>query len=160
MTKKGNPIFTCLNCGSSFTNQRGYSMHIVNTKYCYNFYSQPGHNLSKFRHIKDLEFLKTPKAASLNQMENLVVNPTDPFQKYDSPDGFLGEVNTGNHYQIAYAEMITNPDTNFLCPIIMYMDATTVSLQSQITSHPVMFTTTIFCRQQRNLQVDSLRFAP
>ena len=327
MTKKGNPIFTCLNCGSSFTNQRGYSMHIVNTKYCYNYYSQPGHNLSKFQHIKDLEFLKTPKAASLNymndkstmqpssllagdnandnnsistgnsqssfqdfpncddddsddslhsqnsimseivinhddtvkgppihlftedrlheiklmeilqemnapnyafeqimtwarnayssgfnfnpenrhyngqiqrlekwfgfsgslrpknnpvklqfdefevpvitfdftaqllslfqdselnQMENLVVNPTDPFEKYDSPDGYLGEVNTGDHYQIAYAEMITNPDTDFLCPIIMYMDETTVSLQSQITCHPVMFTTTIFNRQQRN----------
>ena len=57
MTKKGNPSFTCLNCGSSFTIQRGYSMHIVNTKYCYNYYSQPGHNLSKFQHIKDLEFL-------------------------------------------------------------------------------------------------------
>ena len=89
-------------------------------------------------------------SGELNQMENLVVNPTDPFRKYDSPDGYLGEVNTGDHYQIAYAEMITNPDTNFLCPIIMYMDETTVSLQSQITCHPVMFTTTVFCRQQRN----------
>ena len=33
-------------------------------------YSQPGHNLSKFQHIKDLEFLKTPKAASLNYMND------------------------------------------------------------------------------------------
>ena len=71
MTKKGNSIFTCLNCGSSFTkNKCGYSMHIVNAKYCYNYYSQPGHNLSKFKHFKDLETLKTPKAANLNYMND------------------------------------------------------------------------------------------
>ena len=36
--------------------------------------------------------------SELNQMKNLVVNPMDPFQKYDSPDGYLGKVNTGDHY--------------------------------------------------------------
>jgi hypothetical protein len=86
----------------------------------------------------------------LNQIENLVVSDEDPFSKYMPPDGLLGEVNSGDHYQIAYAELVNNPGKDFLCPIIMYMDETTISLQSQISCHPVMFTTSIFNRQLRN----------
>jgi hypothetical protein len=35
----------------------------------------------------------------LNKMENLVVNPTDRYGRYHSPDGRLGEVNSGQWYQ-------------------------------------------------------------
>ncbi len=31
----------------------------------------------------------------LNKLENLVVNPHDRFAKYEAPNGFLGEVNSG-----------------------------------------------------------------
>ena len=73
---------------------------------------------------------------SLNRMENLVVNQTDPFRRYDPPSGHLGEINSSEHYAIiAYENMILDPD--FLCPIIMYMDETTVSMQSQISCHPL-----------------------
>ena len=31
----------------------------------------------------------------LNQISNLIVNPEDPFAKYTSPNGKLGEINSG-----------------------------------------------------------------
>ena len=43
---------------------------------------------------------------SLNRMENLVVNRTDPFRRYDPPSGHLGEINSGENYAIAYENMI------------------------------------------------------
>ena len=87
---------------------------------------------------------------TLNQMENLVVNATDPFRRYTPPTGRLGEINSGEHYAIAYENMVLDPAKDFLCPIIMYIDETTVSMQSQISCHPVMFTSTLFNRHTRN----------
>src|SRR5687767_9530 len=40
--------------------------------------------------------------SNLNKIENLVVNNQNRFSKYISPDGLLGDVNTGMWYHNAY----------------------------------------------------------
>ena len=64
---------------------------------------------------------------NLNQYENLVVNPYDQFGKYESIDGRLGEVNSGQWYQNAFKNCIDNPEKDFLCPLILSSDKTTLS---------------------------------
>ena len=64
----------------------------------------------------------------LNKMENLVVNPLDQFGCYRSEDGLLGEVNLEKWYQDTYDQDITDPDKEFLCPIIFAMDKTVISV--------------------------------
>jgi hypothetical protein len=54
----------------------------------------------------------------LNKLENLVVNPTDHYGQCQSPDGCLGEVNSGQWCQDTYDKMITDPSKDFLCPTI------------------------------------------
>ena len=44
----------------------------------------------------------------LNKLDNLVVNSTDRFARFCSPDGCLGEVNSGKWYDIAYKNLIKN----------------------------------------------------
>ena len=80
----------------------------------------------------------------INHECNLVINTDDPFSKYKSKNGSLGEVNSGNWYQQAYKNMVTNPVDDFLCPIIFSMDKTTISNMSSLHVYAVMFTTTIF----------------
>src|SRR5687767_7965394 len=64
----------------------------------------------------------------LTQDCNLVINKNgDHFSKFKSPEGRLGEVNSGAWYRTAYKFMIKNVDTDFLCPIIFAMDKTTIS---------------------------------
>jgi hypothetical protein len=87
---------------------------------------------------------------SLNQMSNLVVNPKDPFGKYVSPSGKLGEVNSGHWYHDAYKNLVKDSDKDFLMPIIFAMDKTTISNQAHLHVFVIMFTTTIFKRSIRN----------
>lgn len=81
----------------------------------------------------------------LNQESNLVVplNGTH-FCKYKPPDGLLGEVNTGYWYRLAYKNMVKNPESDFLCPIIFSMDKTTLSNMGSLHVYAIMFTTTLF----------------
>jgi hypothetical protein len=85
----------------------------------------------------------------LNKMENLVVNPTDRYGRYHSPDGRLGDVNSGQWYQDTYDKVITDPTKDFLCPIIFAMDKTVISEISHLSVHVILFTTTIFNREVR-----------
>ena len=64
---------------------------------------------------------------SLNQKENLVVNTNNVFSKYMPANNLLGEVNSSKWYKVAYDNCITDPDTDFLCPIILASDKTTIS---------------------------------
>src|SRR5207237_3097091 len=86
----------------------------------------------------------------LNQLDNLVVNTTDPFLKYESPNGMLGEVNSGHWYQVAYNNLVKDPSNDFLLPIIFAMDKTTISNTANLHVFVIMFTTTIFKRKIRN----------
>ena len=81
---------------------------------------------------------------NINKNENLVVNASDPFSKYVSPNGKLGEVNSGKWYQQAYDSMVKDENKDFLLPIIFAMDKTTISNTAHMSVYAVMFTTTIF----------------
>ena len=81
---------------------------------------------------------------NLNRNQNLVVNPNDVFSKYVSPNGKLGEVNSGSWYEQTYRTMVKDPNKDFLLPIIFAMDKTTISSTAQMSVYAVMFTTTIF----------------
>ena len=81
---------------------------------------------------------------SLNKKENLVVNSDNFFSKYNSPGGRLGELNSGAWYERAYKKMILDPKSDFLCPIILYMDKTQLAGNAKISIFPVMMTLSIF----------------
>src|SRR6476660_3417951 len=87
---------------------------------------------------------------NINGIENLVVNKKDPFSKYISDNGRLGEVNSGSWYEQAYKTMVKNPNKDFLLPIIFAMDKTTISSTARMSVHAVMFTTTLFDYKTRN----------
>ena len=74
----------------------------------------------------------------LNTAENLVVNQNDYFAKYVSPNGKLGDVNSGLWYDNAYRTMVTDPNKDFLLPIIFAMDKTTISNSASMSVYPVM----------------------
>jgi hypothetical protein len=79
----------------------------------------------------------------INQLDNLVINPDDPFGKYVSPDGRLDEINSGAFYNLAYENMCTKPN-DFLCPLVFTTDKTTLSANANLHSHPFMMTTSLF----------------
>jgi hypothetical protein len=80
----------------------------------------------------------------LNKLENLVVNPHDRFGRYESSDGVLGEVNSGQWYQDTYDQMINDSKKQFLAPIIFTMDKTVISEQSHLSVYVILFTTSIY----------------
>ena len=87
---------------------------------------------------------------NLNKLENLVVNEDEYFSKYISPNGTLGEVNSGSWYEQAYKTMVKDPNKDFLLPIIFAMDKTTISSTARMSVYAVMFTTTLFDYKTRN----------
>src|SRR5688572_26949880 len=87
---------------------------------------------------------------NINEIKNLVVNSKDPFSKYVSENGKLGEVNSGSWYEQAYKTMVKDPDKDFLLPIIFAMDKTTISSTARMSVYAVMFTTSLFDYSTRN----------
>jgi hypothetical protein len=56
------------------------------------------------------------------------VNPNNRFGTYVSPEGRLGEVNSGDWwYNTAYSNLVKDPDNHFPCPIIFTMDNMVIS---------------------------------
>lgn len=86
----------------------------------------------------------------LNQLSNLVVNPSDPFSKYVPPTGKLGEVNGAHWYLEAYKHSVKDVSKDFLMSIIFAMDKTTISSSANLHVFAIMFTTTIFKKSVRN----------
>jgi hypothetical protein len=82
--------------------------------------------------------------SDLNQYENLVINPNDRFAKYESPGGRLGEVNSGQWYQTAYMNCIKDADKDFLCPLILASDKTTLSDMGDLHVDAIFMTTSLF----------------
>jgi hypothetical protein len=80
----------------------------------------------------------------LTQEENLVVSTKDRFSKYETEDNRLGEVNSGLWYERAYQNMIKNPDKDFLCPLILASDKTTLSEKGDLHIDAIFMTTSIF----------------
>ena len=80
----------------------------------------------------------------LNQKENLVVNTNNVFSKYKPPNIKLGEVNSGKWYNVAYDNCISAPDTDFLCPIILASDKTTILEMGDLHVDAIFMTTSLF----------------
>lgn len=80
----------------------------------------------------------------LNQMDNLVVNSKNIFSKYDPDDNRYGEVNSGTWYGKAYQNCIKKPEEDFLCPIILASDKTTLSDMGDLHVDAIFMTTSIF----------------
>ena len=81
---------------------------------------------------------------NLNQYQNLVVNSTDRFAKYEPDDNRFGEVNSGTWYNTAYKNCITDPDNDFLCPLVLASDKTTLSELGDLHVDAIFMTTSIF----------------
>jgi hypothetical protein len=81
---------------------------------------------------------------SLNCYENLVINPKNTFGKYEPPDNRLGEVNSGRWYHTAYDTCIQDPDKDFLCPLILASDKTTLSDMGDLHVDAIFMSTSIF----------------
>lgn len=79
-----------------------------------------------------------------NKMSNLVVNSKDPFGKYVSPTGKLGEVNSGHWYHDAYKSKVKDSNNGFLIPIIIALDKTTISNATPLHIFIIMLTTITF----------------
>jgi hypothetical protein len=83
-------------------------------------------------------------------LENLDVNPVDPFGKYVSPNGLLGPVNSGMWYKKAYQTCVKDPSTDFLVPICFACDEAKLTGGSTAGCWPLMFSTTLFNQKLRN----------
>ena len=115
----------------------------------------PGDNLrveiTRFNFTKGLHsLLRHPDLTS--NMDNLDVNPLDPFGKYVAPNGRVGAVNSAQWYQNAYHTCIKDPTTDFMVPICFACDE--AKLNGGTTGcWPLMFSTTIFNQKLRNTSV-------
>ena len=91
-----------------------------------------------------------------SDIDNLVVDPENPFGRYISPDGRLGEVYSGNWYDHAYTELIDkNPSPNgsppkFFLGINLYLDKTGTSINQRHGLEPCMITALIIKERVRN----------
>jgi hypothetical protein len=80
----------------------------------------------------------------LNCYDNLVINTKHTFAKYEPPDDRLGEANSGRWYQTAYKTCIQDPDKDFLCPLILASDKTTLSDMGDLHVDAIFMSTSIF----------------
>jgi hypothetical protein len=85
----------------------------------------------------------------LNKAENLVFNADNPFGKYVPPDGKLGECISGSWYNAAWEHMVNNQLGDYMCPVILYIDKTALSINGKLTLHPVMMSLSIFTSKIR-----------
>jgi hypothetical protein len=86
-------------------------------------------------------------------MNNLVVDPSDPFGMYKPQDGRIGELYSGDWYHHTYKESIKDPSKEMLIGVKLYCDKTgTDSMMMRHRLEPVMFTLTIIKQsvQQKN----------
>jgi hypothetical protein len=57
-----------------------------------------------------------------HDMNNLVVDPSDPFGFYKPPDGRIGELHSGDWYRRTYKAMIKDPSKEMLIGVKLYCD--------------------------------------
>ena len=90
----------------------------------------------------------------MGDLDNLVYNPEDPFGKYNpqtDPHANHGEVMSSQWYRDTYDKIITDPSTQILIPIIIYLDKTGTDLKQKYGVEPVAFTIGILRQKIRHL---------
>ena len=90
----------------------------------------------------------------LMKPENLVVNKkgfpdSNPFTMYNDGTGMLHEIQTGSWYRNAYTNLKINPETEFMCPIMIFIDHTITEFMGRYGLTPVVMTFTIFNEKTR-----------
>jgi hypothetical protein len=117
--------------------------------------SVPYATLDDVMRVVKVDFVSAAKSMlqdpDLMDPRNLVVNPDDPYSKYVSPDGILGEINSGKAYQRAYDHCITKPN-QFLAPMVGYTDKSGLGdMHQRFGVEPFRLTFSIFKEALRNL---------
>ena len=90
-------------------------------------------------------------STELNQYENLVVNSKNRYDKYEPDDNRFGEVNSGTWYTTAYNYCIEDPSTNFLCPLVIDSDKTTLSEIGDLHVDAIFMSTLLFNTKVRTI---------
>ena len=88
----------------------------------------------------------------LMKLDNLDVNPNDPFGNAFIPNRKIDDVHSGSWYRDTYKKEITDKGlTNtILIPIILYMDKTKIDRFQHFGLEPCSMTTTLLKRKIRN----------
>jgi hypothetical protein len=101
---------------------------------CYNFSEQLSSLLSDPDLVQDLDLLD--------------VNPDNPFGKFKSST--LSCFNSGQWYDMAYNQVISDPHTELFVPIILAIDEAKLKGKGHHGCCPVMMTTSLFGQKLRN----------
>ena len=88
-----------------------------------------------------LNLLQNP---ALMTAQNLLIDLQNPLQRYNSPDGRIGDALSGSVYRDAYSRLITNPERQLFVPIIQWIDRTHVTGNARFSLKPYMFAPAIF----------------
>ncbi len=83
-------------------------------------------------------------------IENLVVNPTNHWHPYDPSNNKLDKVLDGSWYQQTIQRIMTDPESEMILPIIMYLDKTGIDAYQRYGLEPLTFTTAVINRKTRN----------
>ena len=128
--------------------------------------SDPTHNQNP-RDVADVYVLYASQQAMslfeddgiMSDLDNLAVYLGNPFGRYKSPDGRLGEVNSGLWYNRAYNHLKIGDRgyPKFLIGVILYMDKTGTSVQQRHGLEPLMMTFSLFKEHIRNQTFRSRR---
>ena len=88
----------------------------------------------------------------MSDLNNLSVDVDNPFGRYKSRDGCLGEVNSGKWYDRAFKNLINEQAIlpEFLIGVILYADKTGTSVQQRHGLEPIMMTFSLFQEHIRN----------
>ena len=65
----------------------------------------------------------------------------------------LAKINSGEWYNTTFDKCITNPETDFLCPLVLASDKTTLSDMGNLHVDAIFMTTSLF-----NIQVRFIDF--
>ena len=88
-----------------------------------------------------LNLLQNP---ALMTADKLSINPLNALMPYFDDQGRLGNALSGSVYHNAYADLITDPNSQFFVPIIQWIGRTTVTGNDRYSLKPYMFTPAIF----------------
>ena len=86
-----------------------------------------------------LQLLSILQDKEMMTSDNLVLDLMNPLAMYKPNNGRLGEALSGSVYQQMYAEYVTDPSRQLLCPLIPYTDATSVDSNSWFVVEPFFF---------------------
>ena len=103
--------------------------------------------------FKDMLYSLLTNPYLVYDLTELDVNPDDPFSRYKSKDNRLPCVNSGQFYNNAYDNLITDPETEMLVPIVWACDETMLTKGGKAGCCPLVFSTSIFGQNIRNRKI-------